>query len=59
MLRVASKDEVAFRAFARIEVMFVVHRKDLTPDGRRPVRLSGYGGFNILWVPEIRCGGAV
>ena len=27
--------------------MFIIHRKDLPRDGRRPVRLSGYGGFNI------------
>ncbi len=27
--------------------MFIIHRKDTPRDGRRPVRLSGYGGFNI------------
>jgi prolyl oligopeptidase len=32
--------------------MFVVHRKDLPRDGRRPVRLSGYGGFNISLEPR-------
>ena len=31
--------------------MFVIHRKDLPRDGRRPVRLSGYGGFNISVQP--------
>jgi prolyl oligopeptidase len=32
--------------------MFLVHRKDLPRDGRRPVRLSGYGGFNISVEPR-------
>ncbi|MFG2298346.1 prolyl oligopeptidase family protein [Streptomyces sp. NPDC048603] len=32
--------------------MFVVHDKDLPRDGRRPVRLSGYGGFNIAMEPR-------
>ena len=32
--------------------MFLVHRKDLPRDGRRPVRLSGYGGFNIPVEPR-------
>jgi prolyl oligopeptidase len=32
--------------------MFVVHRKDLPRDGQRPVRLSGYGGFNISVEPR-------
>jgi prolyl oligopeptidase len=27
--------------------MFIIHRKDMPRDGRRPVRLSSYGGFNI------------
>jgi len=31
--------------------MFVVHRRDLTRDGRRPALLSGYGGFNISLTP--------
>jgi prolyl oligopeptidase len=31
--------------------MFIIHRKDLPRDGRRPVRLSGYGGFNVSVQP--------
>jgi prolyl oligopeptidase len=31
--------------------MFLVHRRDLPLDGRRPVLLSGYGGFNISLTP--------
>ncbi len=31
--------------------MFIIHRKDMPRDGRRPVRLSGYGGFNISLTP--------
>ncbi|MEV4746374.1 prolyl oligopeptidase family protein [Streptosporangium amethystogenes subsp. fukuiense] len=32
--------------------MFVVHHRDLPRDGRRPVRLNGYGGFNIPLEPR-------
>jgi prolyl oligopeptidase len=32
--------------------MFIIHRKDLPRDGRLPVRLSGYGGFNISVEPR-------
>ena len=32
--------------------MFLIHRSDLPRDGRQPVRLSGYGGFNISVEPR-------
>jgi prolyl oligopeptidase len=32
--------------------MFVVRHKDVPRDGRRPVRLTGYGGFNISMEPR-------
>ncbi|ATB41037.1 peptidase S9 [Cystobacter fuscus] len=32
--------------------MFIIHRADLPRDGRQPVRLSGYGGFNISVEPR-------
>jgi prolyl oligopeptidase len=31
--------------------MFLLHRKGLVRDGRRPVLLTGYGGFNINMTP--------
>jgi prolyl oligopeptidase len=34
--------------------MFVIHRKDIPRDGRRPVRLRGYGGFNLSMQPTFR-----
>jgi prolyl oligopeptidase len=38
--------------------MYVIHRADLPRDGRRPVRLSGYGGFNISVEPRFTSLGA-
>jgi prolyl oligopeptidase len=32
--------------------MFLVHRRDLKPDGSRPVYLTGYGGFNLSQTPQ-------
>lgn len=31
--------------------MFIVHRAGVQPDGRRPVILTGYGGFNASMTP--------
>ncbi len=31
--------------------MFLIHRRDLDPDGTHPVLLYGYGGFNISLTP--------
>ncbi|WP_394830900.1 prolyl oligopeptidase family serine peptidase [Pendulispora rubella] len=31
--------------------MFVVHRKDVTPNGKNPTILYGYGGFNVNMTP--------
>ncbi|MGV9550409.1 prolyl oligopeptidase family serine peptidase [Streptomyces ardesiacus] len=38
--------------------MFIVHGVDVPRDGRRPVRLSGYGGFNISVEPRFSAAGA-
>lgn len=32
--------------------MFISHRKDVVPDGRRPTMLYAYGGFNISLQPS-------
>jgi prolyl oligopeptidase len=32
--------------------MFIAHRKDVVPDGKRPTMLYGYGGFNISMRPS-------
>jgi prolyl oligopeptidase len=34
--------------------LFLVHRGDITPDGRRPTLLWGYGGFDIAITPTYR-----
>ena len=31
--------------------MYIVHRKDLVPDGQQPTVLYGYGGFNVSLMP--------
>lgn len=32
--------------------MFIVHHKDIKPDGKRPTLLYGYGGFNVTYTPS-------
>ncbi len=32
--------------------LFILHRRDLSPQGKCPVVLTGYGGFNIARTPE-------
>ncbi|MBD3411188.1 MAG: prolyl oligopeptidase family serine peptidase [Ignavibacteriales bacterium] len=34
--------------------MFLVHKKDLKKDGKRPTLLTAYGGFNIALTPRFR-----
>ena len=38
--------------------MFLLHRKDVEPDGERPVLLTGYGGFNVSLTPGFSATGA-
>ena len=39
--------------------MFLVHRKDLPLDGKRPTLLTGYGGFNVAMLPGFSAGAIV
>ena len=36
--------------------MFLVHRRDLQPDGQNPTWLYGYGGFNLAQTPTFKVG---
>jgi prolyl oligopeptidase len=46
-------DQVWFESLDGTRVsMFIIRPKDLSRDGRRPVRLSGYGGFKIPLEPR-------
>jgi len=38
--------------------MFLVHRRDVTPNGAAPTVLSGYGGFNVSRTPQYIAGAA-
>lgn len=52
--------QVRYRSKDGTEIpMFLVHREDLSPDGRTPVFLTGYGGFNISRTPGFSAGAAV
>ena len=45
-------EQVFFRSKDGTRVpMFLAHRRDVTPNGDRPVLLYGYGGFNIPQTP--------
>ena len=44
--------QVFFESTGDVRVpMFIVHHRDVTPDGARPTLLFGYGGFNIPMRP--------
>ncbi|KAA5803362.1 S9 family peptidase [Alkalicaulis satelles] len=44
--------QVFFESTGAVQVpMFIVHHRDVTPDGARPTLLFGYGGFNIPMRP--------
>jgi prolyl oligopeptidase len=38
--------------------MFIVHRKDVRPNGEVPTVINGYGGFNISRTPQYAAGAA-
>ena len=48
---VTEQVEYASRDGTRVP-MFLVHRRDVGPDGRRPVLLQGYGGFAAALTPS-------
>ncbi|UCF06293.1 MAG: S9 family peptidase [bacterium] len=39
--------------------MFIVHAKDVIPDGNNPLLLVGYGGFNVSLTPGFRATGVL
>ncbi|MCC5981173.1 MAG: S9 family peptidase [Oceanicaulis sp.] len=44
--------QVFYESTGGVQVpMYVVHHRDVTPNGERPVLLYGYGGFNIPMTP--------
>ncbi len=45
-------EQVFYKSFDSTRIpMFIVHRKDMKKDGRNPLLLYGYGGFNISMTP--------
>jgi len=50
-------DQIVYASRDGTEVtMFLVHRKDVSPTGKIPTLLSGYGGFNISRTPAYSAG---
>ena len=50
-------DQTTYRSRDGTDVtMFLVHRSDVTPTGRIPTVLNGYGGFNISRTPVYSAG---
>ncbi len=51
--------QVRYRSRDGTEIpMYIVHRRDVAPDGRRPTVLYGYGGFNVSLLPAFSAGRA-
>ena len=50
-------DQIAYGSRDGTEVtMFLVHRKEVSPTGKVPTLLTGYGGFNISRTPAYSAG---
>jgi prolyl oligopeptidase len=52
-------EQIAYPSKDGTEVtMFILHRKDVRPDGAVPTVINGYGGFNISRTPQYAAGAA-
>ena len=52
-------EQIAYPSRDGTEVtMFLVHRKDVRPNGAVPTVLNGYGGFNVSRTPQYAAGAA-